>query len=106
MDITDADVEAAMHKLADTDLEAAKAKAKAKAMEQYGKTVRALQFLEATGTVAEREARALASEHYRAYLKQYEEAVMNSERLANERATAAGVREVWRSLQANRRQGS
>ena len=92
--------------LARTDEPAAKAKAKAKRLEQFGKTVRALEFLEATGTVAEREARALASENYKSHLDEYEKAILDSEHLINQRATAAGVREVWRSLQANRRQGA
>ena len=104
--ISDERCEKAMLYLSDTDEEAAVAKAKAKALEQYGKTVKAFGFLDASGTVAEREAQALTSDQYEAYLKKYEQAVMESERFANKRATEAGVREVWRSLQANRRQGA
>jgi|TARA_A100000172_G_C3023370_1_gene103915 hypothetical protein len=92
--------------LAETDEDAAKAKAKAKSLEQFGKTVKAFGFLEATGTVAEREAQSLTTEEYKKYLRAYEDAVMESEKYANKRASEAGIREVWRSLQANRRQGS
>jgi len=104
--ISDERCEKAMRYLALTDENAAVAKAKAKALEQYGKTVKAFGFLDASGTVAEREATALTSDEYKAYLKKYETAVMDSEKYANKRATEAGVREVWRSLQANRRQGA
>ena len=104
--ISDERVEKAMTYLAETDEPAAIAKAKAKALEQYGKTVKAFGFLDARGTVAEREARALTSKQYEKYLVDYENAVMEAERYANKRASEAGIREVWRSLQANRRQGA
>ena len=98
--------EKALFYLAEPDLPAAEAKAKAKALETYGKTAKALGFLDASGTVAEREAQSLVTTEYREYLKIYEKAVMVSESFANKRATEAGIREVWRSLQANRRQGA
>lgn len=104
--ISDERVEAAMNMLADTDETAALAKAKVKALEVYGKTAKAFAFLETTGTVAEREAKALTSSIYREWQKDYEKAVIESETIANKRASAAGEREVWRSLQANRRQGA
>lgn len=104
--VSDKRVEQAMTYLAETDEDAAKAKAKAKSLEQFGKTVKAFGFLEASGTVAEREAKSLTTEEYKKYLRAYEDAVMESEKYANKRASEAGIREVWRSLQANRRQGT
>lgn len=104
--VSDERVEKAMVYLAETDLPAAQAKARAKSLEQFGKTVKAFGFLEANGTVAEREATALTTKEYQDYLSQYEAAVVESEQFANKRATEAGIREVWRSLQANRRQGA
>ena len=104
--MSDKRVEQAMTYLAETDEDAAKAKAKAKSLEQFGKTVKAFGFLEAAGTVAEREAKSLTTEEYKKYLRAYEDAVMESEKYANKRASEAGIREVWRSLQANRRQGT
>lgn len=104
--MSDKRVEQAMTYLAETDEDAAKAKAKAKSLEQFGKTVKAFGFLEASGTVAEREAKSLTTEEYKKYLRAYEDAVMESEKYANKRASEAGIREVWRSLQANRRQGT
>lgn len=104
--ISDHRVEQAMIYLSETDLPAAEAKSKAKALEAYGKTAKAFGFLEASGTVAEREAQSVITPEYREYLKTYEKAVLVSESFTNKRATEAGVREVWRSLQANRRQGA
>ena len=104
--ISDERVEQAMRYLSKTDLPAAEAKSKAKALEAYGKTAKAFGFLEASGTVAEREAQSVITSHYTEYLENYEKAVLASEHFANKRATEAGVREVWRSLQANRRQGA
>ena len=104
--ISDERVEAAMNMLADTDVTAARAKAKVKALEVYGKTAKSFAFLDAKGTVAEREAAALTSTIYREWQKDYEEAIVESETLANKRASAAGEPEVWRSLQAIRRQGA
>jgi predicted transcriptional regulator len=104
--VSDKRVEQAMTYLAETDEDAAKAKAKAKSLEQFGKTVKAFGFLDSQGTVAEREAKSLTTEEYKKYLRAYEEAVMESEKYSNKRASEAGIREVWRSLQANRRQGT
>jgi len=104
--ISDDRVEKAMTYLAETDLPAAEAKAKAKVLEAYGKTAKAFGFLESSGTVAEREAMSVTTPEYKEYLETYEKAVIMSEHFANKRATEAGIREVWRSLQANRRQGA
>jgi len=103
--ISDDRVEKAMFYLSETDIPAAEAKAKAKALETYGKTVKAFGFLESLGTVAEREAKSVITTEYKEYITMYEKAVVVSETFSNKRATEAGVREVWRSLQANRRQG-
>ncbi|SVC08020.1 uncharacterized protein METZ01_LOCUS260874, partial [marine metagenome] len=88
-----------MNYLAETDVTAAMAKAKAERLKVYGKTVKAFGFLGARGTVAEREAHSLTTPEYESYLTDLEQAILDSEKLANERATAAGVREVWRSTQ-------
>jgi hypothetical protein len=104
--ISDNRVEQAMRYLSETDLPAAEAKSKVKALEQYGKTVKALGFLEVQGTVAERDHLSLTTKEYDKYRDDYEKAVLESEHFSNKRATEAGVREVWRSLQANRRQGA
>ena len=104
--ISDERVETAINRLSETDEKAALAKAKVKSLEVYGKTAKSFAFLDAKGTVAEREAVALTSTIYREWQKDYEEAIVESETLANKRASWSGEREVWRSLQANRRQGA
>jgi hypothetical protein len=104
--VSDERVEKALTYLAETDLPAAEAKARAKALEAYGKTVKAFGLLEANGTVAEREAKALISEKYAEFLDDYERAVIEDAHFANKRATESGIVEVWRSCQANRRKGN
>ena len=104
--ISDERVEKALKYLAETDLPAAQAKARSKALEQYGKTVKAFGFLEASGTVAERESQALTSEQYGEYLDTYERAVQEDQHYANKRTTESGIVDVWRNEQANRRRGN
>ena len=59
--ISDERVETAINRLSETDEEAALAKARVKSLEVYGKTAKSFAFLDAKGTVAEREAVALTS---------------------------------------------
>tara|TARA_Y100001951_G_scaffold3532_1_gene2405 strand:+ start:69 stop:392 length:324 start_codon:yes stop_codon:yes gene_type:complete len=97
-------MELAMMFLAETDIPAAKAKGRVKALDQYGRTVKAFGFLEATGTVAEREAKSYTTDKWKQHIDNVEQAVIDAETLDNQRASAMGVRDVWRTLQANRRQ--
>tara|TARA_R100000656_G_scaffold34478_1_gene29519 strand:- start:323 stop:646 length:324 start_codon:yes stop_codon:yes gene_type:complete len=97
-------MESAMMFLAETDIPAAKAKGRVKALDQYGRTVKAFGFLEATGTVAEREAKSYTTDKWKQHIDNVEQAVIDAEALENQRASAMGVRDVWRTLQANRRQ--
>ncbi len=97
-------MESAMMFLAQTDIPAAEAKGKVKALDQYGRTVKAFGFLEATGTVAEREAKSYTTDKWKQHIDNVEQAVIDAESLDNQRASAMGVRDVWRTLQANRRQ--
>ena len=97
-------MEAAMMFLAETDIPAAKAKGRVKALDQYGRSVKAFGFLEATGTVAEREAKSYTTDKWKQHIDNVEQAVIDAETLDNQRASAMGVRDVWRTLQANRRQ--
>ena len=103
-EISQEKMESAMMFLAQTDIPAAQAKGKVKALDQYGRTVKAFGFLEATGTVAEREAKSYASDKWKQHVDNVEQAVIDAETLDNQRASAMGVRDVWRTLQANRRQ--
>ena len=103
-EISQEKMESAMMFLAETDIPAAKAKGKVKALDQYGRTVKAFGFLEATGTVAEREAKSYTTDKWKQHIDNVEQAVIDAETLDNQRASAMGVRDVWRTLQANRRQ--
>ena len=98
-------MEKALMYLAETDEPAALARAKAERLKVYGKTAKAYGFLDATGTVAEREAISVTTKPYLKWLEDLESAIMDSEQYSNKRSTEAGIREVWRSLNANRRQG-
>ena len=97
-------MEAARRFLAETDIPAAKAKGRVKALDQYGRSVKAFGFVEATGTVAEREAKSYTTDKWKQHIDNVEQAVIDAETLDNQRASAMGVRDVWRTLQANRRQ--
>ena len=104
--ISDERAEKALAYLVKTDQEAAAAKAHVIAMEQQTKTVKAMQFLEAEGTVAEREARAATSRDYLAACQKHHAAVADYELLKNKRLSESLVIEAWRSIQANRRHGN
>lgn len=96
----------ALQYLAMTDTEAAKAKAKAEVMKKHDKTVKAYGFLDASGTVAEREAKSVTTDQWRKYEKDLQEAIVDSETMQNKRDTEKGIVEVWRTEQANRRKGN
>ena len=97
-------IEEVLQKLAETDEPAAKSASEAKRLERHLKIVFANEFLKQTGTVAERESKARASEAYMLAHNQLHEA--ESERLLyqNDRATNIMRFDYWRSLNANRRQ--
>lgn len=104
--ITDEQLSEELEYLSGTDEEAANAKALVKALERKEKTVKAIGFLKAEGTVASREHKAVSSVAWGEHIETYQNAVADSETLENKRNTAALVVEVWRSLQANRRRGN
>lgn len=103
--IQESKVEQALNYLASTDESCAKAKGLVKAIEYRLKVAKAMDFLAASGTVAEREAQSLASMSYREMVDQYESAVIEFETIAAKRERAVLTVEVWRSESANRRKG-
>lgn len=92
--------------LATTDEKAATAKAYMIGLEHQEKTILGVQFLSETGTVAEREAKARASEAYKEWREKYEKAVLDYETVRTKRNTETLMVEVWRTLQANQRKGN
>ena len=99
-------VKLALTYLAETDEEHAKAKALVKGIEQSRKTVKAIAFLQASGTMAEKEAIAYKSQEYQDIVAKYEDAVADEALLHNKRTTNALIVDVWRSENANRRTGN
>jgi len=95
-------VERALPFLRDTDEEHAKAKARVKGLERKEKTIKAVKFLDAHGSsVAEKEAVVHASNEYKQWTEDYENAVYDEQILANKRKRAELTIEVWRSVNAS-----
>lgn len=82
------------------------ARGKIKALEHLLKVEKSVQFLEAEGPVAEREAKAMASDRYKALVDEFKQTVIDAETIGARRKTAELQIEVWRTQQANRRQGN
>ena len=91
--------------LARTDKEEADARALVKALEENKKTIKALAYLQADGTNADRENQAHASSEFKKYLEDYENAVADHALISNKRKRAELIIEVWRSINSNRRAG-
>ena len=96
-------IQAAFDWLHDNSKPAAAAKAERIRAEYRTKQIKAKAFLEAEGTVAEREATALASSQYDEAVDAEIQAVENDEFHRNQRSKAEAIIESWRSEQANLR---
>lgn len=103
--IEEKQVEAALAYLAKTDEQTAAAKGRVKALEYRLKVAKAMEFLQASGTVAEKDATSLASDIYTQMVNEYQEAVTEFETFAAKRERAVLTIDVWRTEQANRRNG-
>ena len=101
--ITEERLEKAMIYLAHTDEDAAKAKALCKKLEKMERIIRGEAFLRASGTVAEREAKAVTSEQYKEHVSYAENCWVDAELLANKRHTEEVIVDVWRTMSANLR---
>ena len=104
--IDEAQMEKALHHLAGTDDEYARAKMDLERAEILRKRVRAKVFQTGEGTVAERNAAAETSEEVGEADDVYIDAVGKHEALKASRQRAELVIEVWRSLNAARRRGN
>jgi len=98
--------EKALEFLATTDEEFARARANVKYLEHKRKTIKATQFLEATGTIQQKESIAYDSQEMRDHLEEYKNAVYDEQILVSKRKSAELAIEVWRSKNANRRTGN
>lgn len=97
------DVEKHLTTLRDVGPMYAEAKGERVMLEESVKIARAEVFRKSTGTVAEREAAAIASTEYRIAVDGLSAAVEQEEKHKRALITAEAAIEVWRSLSANRR---
>ena len=100
------DAETALNYLVNTDEEAARAKALYDGLYEQRKTIRAVQFLNATGSAAERTEKALASEEYQQHLVLIRSAHIDYEIFRNKRASNILICDMWRSVNSNQKKGN
>lgn len=100
------DAETALIYLVNTDEEAAKAKALYDGLYEQRKTVRAMQFLNASGSAAERTEKANGSEEYQSHLQAIRDAQIDYEILKNKRDTNIRITDMWRSVNSNQKKGN
>ena len=103
--ITDKQAEDYLHKLVDTDEEAAELKVDVERQSYALKRVEAALYKTADGNIEERKAKAKTSEEYRAQEKTYFDAYLASEKMNNQRKSWVLILDVYRTQCANRRQG-
>lgn len=100
-------VEAALKELAKTDQSHANAKALCKFLDQKRKTVKAIAYQESKAkTDKARESAAYASKEFSEICEQIKSAEYDYQLLTNTRLRAQLAVDVWRSENANRRNGS
>ena len=106
MDIPDERLQKALDFLAGTDLKAANAKALVEGLSEQRKTIKSILYINATGDQKKREAEAYSADEYILHVEKYQNAIADFETLKNRRMTASLIVEVWRSCNANRRNGN
>ena len=99
-------VEQALTRLASTDNQHAELAGQVKYLEEGLKQAKSHSFLLADGTVAERDAKALASVKYAEALQAHIEAFVEFKKVDNERNHEIRIIDIWRTLSSNRRQGN
>lgn len=104
--ITEDRVEEALRYLAETDEECARLRAETGRTEFKAKALKAALFTRGVGTVADRQAAAEMSEEYGQAMGVHFDALAAHEAMRNKRSTETLAVEVWRSLNAARRQGN
>jgi len=104
--LTENRVEEALIKLSDSDENHAAWAGQVKYLEEALKQAKAHSFLLAEGTVAEREAKAVASQSYSNAVFAWTEALKHFKKIDNERNHEMRIIDIWRTLSSNRRQGN
>lgn len=105
MFITDEQVEKSLDFLRDNAEAYGRASGQVKFLDHKRKVVRGEQFLEAKGTVGEREAYAESSLAYQRVIEEYRRAETERVTLLTKLKAAEFKIEVWRSLNARNRRG-
>lgn len=100
------DAEIALQYLVGTDEECARAKALYDGLYEQRKTIRAIAFLNASGSAAERTEKANASIEYQEHLRLIKDAHIDYEILKNKRDSNIRITEMWRSVNSNQRKGN
>jgi len=103
--LNDDRVEKALIFLSSTDTEHALLGARVKEAEEAIKQAKAHSFLIAEGTVAEREAKSIASLKYANATETWVEAYKNFKILDNQRNSEVRITELWQTLSSNKRKG-
>ena len=101
--ISDEQAEIAHNGLADTDDKYGRLQGYVAMAPHYIKLIKAKHFLDASGTVAEKESIAYSSEDYIEFMKKLDEATVSYSVLDAQRATWQREIDIWRTISANRR---
>ncbi|RUV65802.1 hypothetical protein EOA64_00200 [Mesorhizobium sp. M1A.F.Ca.IN.022.02.1.1] len=101
--IRDETVHAAFDMLETHATPAAAAKAMRERRDDERRAAKARAFLQATGSVAEREARSLLDETYQQACERFYAAVEADEKYRNQRSKCEAIIEAWRTCQSNYR---
>ena len=101
--INDDELEAAHNGLVDTYERYGRRSAYVKMCPYYTKLIKAKHFLDASGTVAERDAIAYNSKEFTTYVDNLRDATIDLEILEAKRESWQREIEIWRTLSANRR---
>jgi hypothetical protein len=99
-------VEMALMRLAETNELHAELGGQMDYLSEAIKQAKAHSFLLAEGTVAEREAKAVASLKFDEALKAWLDAKVEFKKIDNERQHEQRIIDIWRTLSSNRRQGA
>jgi hypothetical protein len=103
--ISDKRLEQALTYLSETDQEAAELTANVERIEFRAKAIKDAIFLHEEGTVADRAAKAGSHTDYNIAMSAYFAALQQAQAVKNKRQTEVIFVDVWRSMNANRRQG-
>ena len=98
--------EIALQYMVNTDEEYARAKTLYDALSDQKKSIAALEYGKLTGSAAEKNQQALASDTYQLHLRSIRDAQIEFETLRNKRLTNMCIIDMWRSVNSNQKKGN